>query len=486
MKQMIAILLAGAFLLAGCQVNGKPVETGSMQTDAPQYQAAADKSGTIAIEIPDRFKTQCQSDDGRVVITANAPVTVLGNGSYPIQRVIGVDFSQEIVDRVIAVLLPGAMLYNIRTERIKEDVQDDLVRLIAKRERYAEMGMLDAYDGKMSELKTELASAPESVPEVPYDGKLHTMLHDYGEYMANYQGLHIGESAKEQDLARYLHMENNSDQTAPFSSATFSMPVTKGASMTFIDNRQGQMNGKLWQDISDVSGQTTVDALAEKYLKLTPADAEYQATALLAALGISAQVNETRLMGVGEMDDNHEFITAPTEFAYSVRCISTIGGAPQIPCKWTASLKDESGKETIQWTYEAVTVRLNDDGIMQLEWNSPHAIGETIAESAQLLPFVEIQAVFEKIMPLMQHEKLVEPDVQKLQINISQVYLGQMRITKEGNYDQAILTPVWAFYGTQSFVHADGATEDYDYGNSIPLIAINAVDGSVIDVSEGY
>ena len=81
-------------------------------------------------------------------------------------------------------------------------------------------------------------------------------------------------------------------------------------------------------------------------------------------------------------------------------------------------------------------------------------------------------------------------------INVSDVRLGLMRVRNNGSDRTGLMTPVWLFYGdyNRSFHYLPGAEallhggEDYEFAEPHPwiLLAINAVDGSVIDITEGY
>ncbi|MEG1754508.1 MAG: DUF6034 family protein [Clostridia bacterium] len=221
--------------------------------------------------------------------------------------------------------------------------------------------------------------------------------------------------------------------------------------------------------------------LAQGHLQMTPVQTEEQVTLLLQKLGISAQVSEVWLQAEGEVEDTHAFLIPPTEFAYSVRCISTVGNVPQLPIGSTEMIKDENGLSVRQWTYENVTAMLNDDGILQLDWISPHNAEETMVQAAKLMPFMEIQSVLEKMLPVVNADDVAALHVKKLQFEITRVYLGMMRITEGTDFDHALLVPAWGFYGVRTYTNEDGSSERYAYGNANPILVINAVDGTVID-----
>jgi hypothetical protein len=84
----------------------------------------------------------------------------------------------------------------------------------------------------------------------------------------------------------------------------------------------------------------------------------------------------------------------------------------------------------------------------------------------------------------------------RMDINVEDIQLCLLRV-REQNADQTsgLLVPAWVFYG-HNVTMMDGSNEisfDKDGDGSIPwpeapriLLAINAVDGSVIDMAKGY
>jgi hypothetical protein len=53
------------------------------------------------------------------------------------------------------------------------------------------------------------------------------------------------------------------------------------------------------------------------------------------------------------------------------------------------------------------------------------------------------------------------------------------------SYTTGLLVPVWNFYGTFSFPDEQDAREVSHYEEN-PVLTINAIDGSVIDLGKGY
>jgi DUF971 family protein len=135
-----------------------------------------------------------------------------------------------------------------------------------------------------------------------------------------------------------------------------------------------------------------------------------------------------------------------------------------------------------------------------MRWYSPTQLGETINQDVNILPFKDIQAIFEEMI-LRVYEPQAKTDPQsgltdaKLDINIRSVELMLVRVREQNTEGRkGIYTPAWIYYGnTRQDKKYEGQKlgTSYDGGSPQPLLknpilVINAVDGSIIDLSKGY
>ena len=73
-----------------------------------------------------------------------------------------------------------------------------------------------------------------------------------------------------------------------------------------------------------------------------------------------------------------------------------------------------------------------------------------------------------------------------MDIKVDHIKFGLTRITEASKRDSGLLVPVWDFFGTSTqIIEVDGQTKEYPDG-PIPILTINAIDGSVINRSLGY
>ena len=81
-----------------------------------------------------------------------------------------------------------------------------------------------------------------------------------------------------------------------------------------------------------------------------------------------------------------------------------------------------------------------------------------------------------------------------MDIKVTQVRLGLMRVKNDGSKREGLYVPTWIFYGSKAMTfHSDYpemAEEERDWTNEEDtpwiVLAVNAVDGTVIDQVEGY
>ena len=82
-------------------------------------------------------------------------------------------------------------------------------------------------------------------------------------------------------------------------------------------------------------------------------------------------------------------------------------------------------------------------------------------------------------------------------VSLSCVKLGLMRIREKNDMEHGLLVPAWFFYGTFEYTEQERDArikQGYfpeqaarnTYNSEHPLCIINAIDGSIIDMFQGY
>ena len=165
-----------------------------------------------------------------------------------------------------------------------------------------------------------------------------------------------------------------------------------------------------------------------------------------------------------------------TGFSYTLAYTRVINGAALLPCYGalmnTSSFRDDLFVPAVG--YEQVLMAINREGqITSFLWSSPYRISDERVTQT-LLPFENILTVARQTLPL---KYQVEEVRGESHLFVYRIALGYMAVLQRDTLTFA-LTPVWNFYGHD-------VPEDVHVGCR-PLLTVNAVDGTVIDLEYGY
>lgn len=168
---------------------------------------------------------------------------------------------------------------------------------------------------------------------------------------------------------------------------------------------------------------------------------------------------------------------------YGFHFTRVLDGIPVTYAGWNQGTAIEDG-ENLVWPYESLTLTYSEDGLANFRWENPYEIETVSDEYLFLLPFSEIQNIFEEMMIKKYQDWIGESDVQ-MDFQINEVRLGYMRIREKGNIEEGMMVPVWDFFGTRSTTYGEG--EAYDENSAFySWLTINALDGTIIDRGFGY
>lgn len=167
--------------------------------------------------------------------------------------------------------------------------------------------------------------------------------------------------------------------------------------------------------------------------------------------------------------------TPVPEMSYVLVYTRVIDGVPLLPASYQMM---EAGYRTDLFIpavgYDQMFITLDRQGrVSNFFWSCPSSIHEERIPQ-QLMPFSDIMDIAEKMLPLRYQSEEVQGE-QCFQV--SRISLGYMALLQRDKLTFA-LTPVWNFYGDY-----EPAREHYSYR---PLLTLNAVDGTVVDLAYGY
>ena len=155
------------------------------------------------------------------------------------------------------------------------------------------------------------------------------------------------------------------------------------------------------------------------------------------------------------------------------------------------------------WDNESLTMIFCSGTLQSFQHSDPIEVSDASDEALFLLPFDEVKDIFENTitMQIMTEQEYHLPavdgisfcrypsvDAQSVEMTITKVQLGYMRVRNGSSSTEGSLIPVWDFYGTwnsQEPAYADGGDEMVIDSVTmdrigVPLLTIDARDGSVV------
>ena len=139
--------------------------------------------------------------------------------------------------------------------------------------------------------------------------------------------------------------------------------------------------------------------------------------------------------------------------------------------------------------FELFQICVDNEGVLQVSYNNPLDVLGVMTPAADLLPFSQIQSVFEKMILVVNNQTEAEiwnkDENSKLtsEYYISSVRLGLTSVSESSDSHTRLLIPVWCFYGYSETCVNDGEPESLGTNGQRVLLTINAIDGTVVEQS---
>lgn len=133
---------------------------------------------------------------------------------------------------------------------------------------------------------------------------------------------------------------------------------------------------------------------------------------------------------------------------------------------------------------ESIRVYVNDDGVFRFNWRDHQKEIGVVEKNVELLDFDKINKNF-KDYCMNQSEWILNglpnpDDITSVEININSIELNVMSLSKDGDSDTYVMTPVWNFIGEVTYVRNTDVSES-KFFNKICIATINALDGTVFN-----
>ncbi len=529
MKRTITIWTAGILalcLLTGCQAT--PDEPVVLQKDLEQMiekgmaegrespapmAAKMDYAALCAhYGVPERFEKTITK--GKLTISCDVNIELPETASLPMARVQAGRFSQERVTALFEALCGGTTMYVMPEQMDKEYFQQEILKKQAELAAQTDEQEIKFLNNWIADLKESYNKAPDKNELVPTDGTLQTeemRENNIRESLGMHTVLRATSAPFQKDEMYFFVFNDVENATGIYSGKdeqgnTFTLAPSSTARLGFSregmnTHYSGYWQGQILSDVTDAS--RTGGAAADGMLTTTPQQARDMAESFLGDMGLDDMVIDTVLLCSSE---RREYMTAveggysstssppgdePERQAYVFRILRQLNGvkveSTHETSQTTMEVAQGDGNIAVgkEWAYEYMTIAVDDAGLAYLSWQGPLEVTEVLTQNTAIRPWDEIESVFEKMI-VIKNAMYENIDAYKaVRIDITHAVLSLQRIMERDSYTTGLLVPVWNFFGTTTYVHADGNPMELQCGYT-PLISINAIDGSVVDVSMGY
>ncbi len=480
---LCALASALSLLATGCQNSAQTEEeivlpkqeeeTGdggeALQTEGEEQAAGG---GAIAdqVQAPERFNWEGGSE--QVSVKADALVVVPEGEGFQSYKVTGRVFNQEDYDRVSQVLLQGEALWERDMEAMGAsngwtagEIEE---RIELYRKKKAELEAAgkkplvpgyekgETYDDLIAEWEAFKENAPEEVTvreipaEVTYIGDAQDRAENYltGWVTVDGENYFVSLDNNFRDDWKYIFFSvYNDEENSNFSFGASEADI-QSAGISVEEARQKAMEDAAAMGFTDMA----IDG--EEYLTSFSFDE-------------TSESGETVVDAVG----------------YGFHFTRMLDG---IPVTYTHEAGGTlEGKDDVPWVYEDLSLVYTKNGFASFNWRNPYEVEKTSEEYVFLLPFSEIQNVFQEMIVKKYEDFFAESDV-KVEFEIDEVRLGYMRVREKGNSEEAQMVPVWDFFGKQTLRYPDMGEPYISEGHYESWLTVNALDGTIIDRGLGY
>lgn len=229
-----------------------------------------------------------------------------------------------------------------------------------------------------------------------------------------------------------------------------------------------------------VKGRTGYVHIAEKdmpeKIDLSKEELGKEAESILTQLGFTEFTKSGEEFGISYAEK--------PQIGYMVHFTRNVEG---IPITYTREDGMAVEGENPSWAYEDIKMVLDETGLVNFQWTNPYVLEKVSDEYVFLMPFSDIQSIFETMMPKKYEEFWEESNTDaQASYRVEEIRLGYMRVIEKGNPTEGTLVPVWDFFGGVSIKYAD-QEEPYEViGPYESFLTINAIDGTIIDRGFGY
>ncbi len=541
-KALLAGVCAAALLLSACQASPEDSLVVHKNMENLISEAQSESTGktdaeAIRAEVPEgeRYQTVIENESLGVRVSVDAEVEVPRADTLNIYRVKQKRFTQDFVDLAASTLMGEAQLYDgdMLYRATKKDIEDIIAYYqgcieevkadfgkdipldqITLEPKYTEEEWREVIEREIAGLQSEIdryrpiyESAPAEVTltDYPVDTAMKIKTEQDVDFFNDGYSVEAGSEyaslmTAEDAPMRWLFVENTPTRGSVLRFTRFFAPGVYPSGFHLggeTELRWYRKESPASLGLPDDAALTLIEKeglpqsilpVAGDEVTISEEEARAEAEKLLDALGIEAfAFDEGRVASV--IDEIKENTVESGEMHYRrywvLKYRRTFGG---VVSSAASGIKESDSYEgetyTLStWEPECIEIHVNDGGIAGFQWDAPIEVTETVVENASLKPFSEIRNTFEAMICVVNARNTYTP-YDRTSIQIDRVRLTYARVSEPDNFDTGLMVPVWSFEGVKEDGSSTGEFESVFEGGT--LLAINAIDGSVIDSALGY
>lgn len=481
MKKQLCAIFAATMLLTGCAASA----------DASQVETtmAAQAQSVSALEVPDRFTGDWTGVEGLVTVHADASVELPDVDTIPIATVKRRSFTDEEAEKVITYFCGDAPFYKTVREMTKAEIQQQIDRYQAVKDgREEATGDLVMYLEDQGEgyLDQEIAYWTGRLKDAPETYIPEPASRTFGPEEFPTGVIYDAEAHKEIEVVEGYAEVDGKKVTIGMMNEPVGEPWTYAK--VFVDG-YGDYNAGKYYELEEGKTPTKCSLTQEQAVKI--------GDKLLAALGATDMVCGqakgimfTKGLPYVVHDPETETSTPPVEDqegGYELTYTRTVEGLPIAITPYDATASEEGAKGS--WFYERVTVAVADSGVVWFKWQSPYNTPAVTSQASELISFQEAADIFAKMIMVTNQDLLEHNRINQMtsrhDYQVDRVALEYIRIRDKDNFEEGTLIPVWNFWGIET--RSTDGHPDWTYTDEENvLLTVNALDGSIIDMSLGY
>lgn len=496
-------VLMGALFLAGC---GKAPEQDLIKQkggdSVEKYEEVSESGETVGetvrtrIGAPEKYENSTADSTGMVHIQTNASVEVPEVEKVPTVSVSQHPFDEEFIDQLTEALLPGAKIYLSKEyqQKTKAEWQEQIEVL----KGYVAEGNLDPYHRGTDEqgnyvydIYGAIETAQQKYAEAPEEKSIEEVEPQFGlpvdiEQMNRVNSWELTSEDQLGNTRLFNGVACMEDGTVYdyLLTAYSSMPMEVIMRKQYDEADQNIY--RVWESQTlrfGVNGPGTQEL--EEKVGITLDEAKTIADETVKKLPVSGLEMSSWEYGI-LWPVTGETYTEGSQYdaGYILHYTRNYQGIPVTYTSDRGGFLESGESDAETWAYENLTVVVSASGIEEIHINNLYDTGEEKNENVKLLPFDEIMKIYEKMMTV---QNAGMEDMKQI-YQIDRITLGYSRIYEpSGDTYTGLLVPVWHFFGTSETVEQSEEAQSWRETEKYKsYLAVNAVDGSIIDNTLGY